>query len=196
MPPGVRRSAAQTREVLLDAAEELFYWRGIHASGVDAVAAAAGVAPTTLYRLFRSKDGLVTAYVERAADRYRARWEAVLARSAPDPRARILALFEALESETDPANCRGCLFLLAVAEIPDPDDPAHAAVRVIKDWTRSTFTELAAALVSDPDAAAVLGEELALVIDGVYGSVQTRRSTEPARRARHLAQKLLDVERR
>ena len=75
-------------------------------------------------------------------------------------------------------NCRGCLFLLAVAEIPDPDDPAHAAVRVIKDWTRSTFTELAAALVSDPDDASVLGDELALVVDGVYGSVQTRRDQE------------------
>ena len=32
----------------------------------DQVAAAAEVAPTTLYRLFGSKDGLVGAYVERA----------------------------------------------------------------------------------------------------------------------------------
>lgn len=50
---------------------ELFYWHGIHATGVEAVANAAEVAPTTLYRLFGSKDGLVAAYVERAGALYR-----------------------------------------------------------------------------------------------------------------------------
>ena len=58
-----RRSSAQTRERVLDATHELFYWHGIHATGVDAVASAAEVAPTTLYRIFGSKDGLVAAYV-------------------------------------------------------------------------------------------------------------------------------------
>ena len=37
-------------------AENLFYWHGITATGVDRIAAEAGIAPTTLYRLFRSKD--------------------------------------------------------------------------------------------------------------------------------------------
>ena len=66
-----RRSSAQTRERVLDVTHELFYWHGIHATGVDAVASVAEVAPTTLYRLFGSKDGLVAAYVERAGAVYR-----------------------------------------------------------------------------------------------------------------------------
>ena len=69
--PPRRRPAAETRAHVLDVAHELFYWQGIRATGVDRVAAAAGVAPTTLYRLFACKDDLVAAYVERAAEGYR-----------------------------------------------------------------------------------------------------------------------------
>ena len=54
-----RRSAEQTREHVLDVAYDLFYWHGIRATGVDRVAAEAGIAPTALYRLFPSKDALV-----------------------------------------------------------------------------------------------------------------------------------------
>ena len=60
------RSSAQTREHVLAVANDLFYWHGIRATGVDRVAAEAGVAPTTLYRLFASKDDLIAAYIERA----------------------------------------------------------------------------------------------------------------------------------
>ena len=71
MPTRRPRSAATTRTHVLDVAHELFYWQGIKATGVDAIAKAAEVAPTTLYRLFDSKDDLVGAYVERAAAEYR-----------------------------------------------------------------------------------------------------------------------------
>ena len=66
-----RRTSAETRDHILEVAERLFYWDGIRATGVDTVAAEAGVAPTTLYRLFASKDDLVAAYVDRCRDRQR-----------------------------------------------------------------------------------------------------------------------------
>lgn len=43
----------------------------------------------------------------------------------PDPRARILALFDALDEQVRPENCRGCPFLMALTEFPDPDLPVH-----------------------------------------------------------------------
>src|SRR5580693_7044872 len=72
-PTGGRmsRSAAATREHVLAVASELFYWNGIRATGIDRVAAEAGVAPTTLYRVFASKDDLIGAYIERADRLYR-----------------------------------------------------------------------------------------------------------------------------
>src|SRR5947209_3679014 len=55
---------------LLDAAERLFYERGVQAVGVDAVVAEAGVATKTLYARFGSKDGLVEAYLRRRDQRW------------------------------------------------------------------------------------------------------------------------------
>ena len=68
-----RRTSAQTHDHILRVAGELFYREGIRATGIDRVASQAEVAPTTLYRLFASKDELVAAYVERCSTNYRTR---------------------------------------------------------------------------------------------------------------------------
>jgi AcrR family transcriptional regulator len=56
----------QRPEHVLQVAHDLFCWNGIRATGIDKVSGKAAVVPTTLYRLFGSKDDLVAAYVERA----------------------------------------------------------------------------------------------------------------------------------
>src|SRR5205823_12081039 len=99
----------------------LFYWEGVRATGVDRIAATAAVAPTTLYRLFASKDDLVTAYVQRADRGYR-QWFLQSAGDG-DPREPILGLFDALTEQVQPARCRGCPFLMVLAEYPDPGSP-------------------------------------------------------------------------
>jgi AcrR family transcriptional regulator len=195
MQPGTdhrpRRTAAETREHVLAVAHELFYWHGIRATGVDAVAAAAQVAPTTLYRLFASKDDLVAAYIERADGLYR---EWMTAATAPDvgpPRERILALFDALDEQVQPQHCRGCPFLMALAEFPDPLLPAHAHAVATKAWVHRRLGELTEALaVSDP---AALADQLAVVMEGVYASAQALGADGPARRARAIAETLIDA---
>ena len=181
-----RRTAAQTREHVLEVAHELFYWNGIRVTGVDSIAAAARVAPTTLYRLFASKDDLVAAYVERADRLYR---EWMTEATAPDvgsPRERILALFDALDEQVQPQRCRGCPFLMALAEFPDPRLPAHARAVATKAWVQGRLRELTDALaaaepVRDPEA---LADQLAIVMEGVYASAQALGADGPARRAR------------
>ena len=142
------RSSADTREHVLGVAHELFYWQGIRATGVDRVAAAAGVAPTTLYRLFASKDDLIAAYIERAGRLYREWFDAAAAVGGADPRAAILGVFEALGEQVQPQQCRGCPFLMALAEFPDPAHPAHRAAVATKRWVRERLGQLTAALAS------------------------------------------------
>jgi AcrR family transcriptional regulator len=188
------RPAAQTRAHVLDVAHELFYWNGIRATGIDRVAADAGVAPTTLYRLFASKDDLIGAYLERAGELYRAWFEAAADAGGADPRQRILAVFDALTEQVQPGQCRGCPFLMALAEFPDPAHPAHRSAVALKQWVRTRLGELIAALgpaqPGDPEA---LADQLALVMEGVYASVQALGVTGPARRARAFAETLLAV---
>jgi AcrR family transcriptional regulator len=187
----MRRSSEQTREHVLATARELFYWRGIRATGVDAVAAAAGVAPTTLYRLFASKDELVAAYLEREAAGYRAWFDAAVAEPADDPRGRVLSLFDALAEQVRPEHCRGCPFQMGLAELPDPGLPGHEHAVAVKAWTRSRLADLAAALLGPGEAADVLADRLLLVLEGAYASVASLGADGPAARARALVEHLL-----
>ncbi|MBW4717761.1 TetR/AcrR family transcriptional regulator [Saccharothrix obliqua] len=191
--PTVRRPAAQTREHVLSVAHDLFYWNGIRAVGVDRIAAEAEVAPTTLYRLFASKDDLVAAYLARADTHYRAWFRQASADDGRDPRDRILAVFDELIHQVQPDRSRGCPFLMALAEFPNPDLPAHRNAITTKTWVHEQFRQLARELartrdVPDPDA---LGSELALIMEGVYATVQSMGVEGPAQQARELVELLL-----
>jgi AcrR family transcriptional regulator len=186
-----RRSAAETREHVLAVATELFYWHGIRATGVDRVAAEAGVAPTTLYRLFASKDDLVAAYVERAAAGYRELVEEATAPAVGTPRDRVLNLFDVQREYVEPDVCRGCPFLMALAEYPDVASGAHAGAVAAKAWVRDRLRAVTGEMdVADPDA---LADQLALVMEGVYASVQALGVEGPTTVARAAAAALIDA---
>lgn len=185
----MHRSAAETRSHVLRVAGNLFYLRGIRATGVDLIAAEAGVAPTTLYRLFASKDDLVGAYVERADLDFRGRFTAAVEEAGPDPRDQILAVFDMVFAEVSTATFRGCKFLMSLAEFPEPDLPAHHNAVVAKSWTKVRIRELTDQLgVEDPDA---LADHLMLVFEGLHASGQSFGPDGPAKRGRGLAERLL-----
>jgi AcrR family transcriptional regulator len=179
----MRRPSAETREHVLRIARDLFYDHGIRATGVDRVAAAAGVAPTTLYRAFASKDDLVAAYLAREAAAYR-EWFAAAA-DGDRPRDRVLSLFDALVAQVRAPDCRGCPFQIGVAELADPGLAGHGVAAEVKRWTRERLGELV-----DGDNA--LADELMLVLEGVYASVLTLGHDGPVLRARALVERLLD----
>ena len=99
---------------ILDAAAELFYLHGIHAVGVDTIAAASGVTKRTLYDRFGSKDVLVATYLRA---RHVAWWARLDERLEVAPAPRALAVFDAY-AEDAPSVERGCAFLNAAGELP------------------------------------------------------------------------------
>ena len=188
-----QRTSAETREHVLRVARDLFYWEGIRATGVDRVTSEAGVAPTTLYRLFASKDELVAAYVEREGRLYREWFEEATGSAGSHPRERILALFDALAEQVQPDRCRGCPFQMALAEFPDPNHPAHQNAVANKAWVRGRLGEFTEELteiapIKDPFA---LADGLALLVEGVYASAESLGVDGPAAGARTLAETVL-----
>jgi AcrR family transcriptional regulator len=186
-----RRSADRTREHVLDVARDLFYWNGIRATGVDRIAADAGIAPTALYRLFPSKDALVAAYVERTEQRYREWFEAVTVEDGRSAAERIDALFEALGEQTHPDVCRGCPFMMALTEFPSKEVEGHHDAVRLKKWVRARIRKLASEHAGEfPRQAidsAALADHLTLLFEGVYATVQALGHDGPAKRARELA---------
>ncbi|MFE0106074.1 TetR/AcrR family transcriptional regulator [Streptomyces sp. NPDC059009] len=158
MTPGARRA--------LDAAAALFYERGIHAVGVDLIAAEAGVTKKTLYDRFGSKEQIVVEYLAERDERWR-EFLAPRLDGAATPRERILAVFDASRDWSAAHGARGCSMVNAHAEIDDPAHPAYAIITGQKAWMLDLFADLARALLPRaPRRARRLAEALMLLHEG------------------------------
>jgi len=156
---------------VLAAASELFYEHGIHAVGVDAVAARAGVTKKTLYDRFGSKERLVVAYLAARDREWRAHLDTHLRAGGQSPREQLLAVFEAADSWARAHSSKGCSMINAHAEISDPAHPAYDVIVGQKRWMLTLFTGVAtAAGVPAPERVAkqiMLLHEGALVTAGM-----------------------------
>lgn len=180
LTPGARR--------ILDVASELFYSRGIHAVGVDTIAAESGVTKRTLYDRFGSKDALVAAYLAARDRRWREHLLARLDVVGQDPGARVLAPFDVLPEWLTPRS-RGCSFVNAFAELPDPDHPGHRLVVAEKTWLRDLFrSTLLEVGAGDPDT---LASQLLSLHEGALVSYSIAHDTTAASTARSAAEILL-----
>ena len=139
-PSSARRTPAAAR--ILETAERLFYAHGIGRVGVDTIVAESGVAKATLYVHFRTKDELVAAYLASRSHRQRERLEPLLSGDAP-PRDRVLAAFARRAESLASPEWRGCAFLNASAEYPDPGGIVRDAVDDHRAWIHRFFHELA-----------------------------------------------------
>lgn len=183
-PPPLTRGARR----ILEVASELFYWRGIHAVGVDTIAAESGVTKRTLYDRFGSKDNLVAAYLAARDRRWRERVTARLEAAPPDPVARVLVPFDVLPGWLAPAT-RGCGFVNAFAELPDPEHPGRRIVVAEKAWLRDLFHDLLVeAGARDPD---VLAAQLLTLHEGAIVTHAVAGDTRAVAGARSAAEALL-----
>ena len=185
----VRRTGEENRRNVLDVATRLFYQQGIRAVGMDAVVKACGVGNATVYRQFPTKDALATAYVEGRADAW---FERMLqaAGDQPEPRGKLLAVFEVLATDCAGETYRGCPMLNTNTEFPDGQHPAHTAAVGHKQQVRDWFRSLAAAAGADsPDQ---LAEELLIVLNGAYATAAVLDGGTYGQRALALARRLVD----
>ncbi|GAA3571183.1 TetR/AcrR family transcriptional regulator [Nonomuraea rosea] len=129
------------RERLLQTATRLFYGQGIQSVGVDRLVAESEVTKATFYRHFSSKDDLVRAYIERLDQEIRAAAD-VLARQVGDPADVLTALVAQIGHQVCTPGFRGCAFISAAVEFPDPEHPVRRAVAGHRRWFRDLLTRL------------------------------------------------------
>jgi AcrR family transcriptional regulator len=139
--------ASPARRRLLDTATRLFYTEGIHAVGIDRIIAEAEVAKATFYNHFPSKDDLVLAYI---VEQDRLGREAVAALPQQEPRQAIAAIMERISTAVSKGGWRGCPFLNAAAEYPDPTSPVRQAIDARRAWHHGVLEKL---LATDGDPA-------------------------------------------
>jgi len=156
------------RDRILATASDLFYQHGIRAVGVDLVVEKAGVAKTSLYRHFGTKDDLVVAFLQRMDEEFWKTWDEVSQQHPDDGRAELKAQLEWIGERVNQPDYRGCPQLNIAAEYPELGHPARKFAKAHKREMRRRLKNIAEKLKSaDPDQ---LAGQLAVLINGAFVS--------------------------
>lgn len=163
-------SPVEVRDRILATASDLFYRRGVRAVGVDLVVEKAGVAKTSLYRHFRTKDDLIAAFLRREDEDFWACWDRAAQGHETDARAELEAQLEWIGERVGRPGYRGCPQINVAAEFPDIDHPARAVAAAHKRELRRRLKGIADRLdAKHPDDLAL---KLSLLINGAFVSTQ------------------------
>jgi AcrR family transcriptional regulator len=174
--------ASQARDRVVGAAADLFFRKGIRATGVDTLIEQANVAKSTFYRHFRSKDELIVAWLRSP----QARWIDVVttgldADRMPPARA-LMEFWDRLGDWAEMEGFLGCPYLKALAEIEEPSHVARLEVDAFVHEVDDFFTRTAAACgFRRPEE---IGVRLRLLTMGALTAIVMERSREPIDRAR------------
>ena len=182
--PITQQQNERDREALLDAAERLFYERGIQAVGMDEVRAASGLPLKRIYRFFAAKEELVVAMLRRRDARWRGNLTAHVD-LVSDPRERLLAVFDWLATWFAEPGFRGCAWINAYGELGTSSAAILAEVRSHKRAFHDQIARWARA------AGMPSGEPVFLLAEGAIVTAAITGDPAPARHARAAAEVLL-----
>jgi AcrR family transcriptional regulator len=180
------------RDRILNTARELFYREGARSVGVDTVVAQSGVAKTSLYRWFPSKDALIAAVIEEEAKDRWSGWDYTAQRSPPDPREQLRAQLAGIAKFVSSAKYRGCPFMNVTVEFADDQHPARRVAREVMEELRRRVRALVDQIgVREP---AILTDQIVMLVDGAFSSAQVFGKEGPQNLLVTAADALIDAQ--
>ena len=184
---GRHAEGAQTRERILEAAAELIGTQGYAATSINQISRASRARPASIYWAFESKEGLLAAVMERAANRF---FEALPDRGfRDDPWAALAALSAYFEG--GPEFLR--LMLVLSLERRDGDPAVLEAARRVRNTAAEGLADgYRAAFAGDDEAPedeareTEIADELArftlMLFDGAFIASQIEPDTTSLKR--------------
>lgn len=178
---------AEKKAHLVSVAQSLFNQHGYHAVGVDQIIAEAGVAKTTLYRHFPSKEDLIVAVLRKIDEQGRDAMREMVENQ--DRQSPLLATFDFFEQWFASPEFFGCPFLGAAKEYCDPASPIRQEAAVHKRLVLAYLEDLARREgYRDPRRVA---DDINLLHEGATAVAQITGDPRAARRAKEAAKRLL-----
>lgn len=180
---------AEKKDYLVEIAGAMFDRYGYNGVGIDRIIAESGIAKTTLYRHFKTKDELIVAVLAKKDEAFREAMRDYAEARSDKPAEQLLATFDFLEEWFHDEDFYGCPFMSASSEFNDPDHPVFQEARTHKQLVVDFFEELArAAGLPDPAFAAA---EVNLLHEGATAVAHVMRDPSAARTAKAAAACLL-----
>jgi len=153
---------------VLETASRLFYAHGVRAVGIESIVTESGVAKTSLYRHFHTKDDLVAAFLEREDHEFWTQWDDVIRTAAGDPMRELLALLDWIGQRVSRKAYRGCPQINVAAEFSDAEHPARKIRKRHKAEMFDRLETIAGRIGARHPAD--VAHQLALLIDGAFTS--------------------------
>jgi AcrR family transcriptional regulator len=182
------------RERVVLTAYDLFCRFGVQPVGIDWIVAEAGVAKTTLYRHFRSKDELAVAVLQLREQRWTREWlEDGVRQRGRTPEKQLLAIFDLFHEWFQLDDYEGCLFANTLLEMHDPKSPvrieSERRLASIHAFLRRLADEAGIRKADD------FAHQWQLIMLGAIAAASAG-DRQAARRARTIGSKILDREHR
>ncbi|HWH26403.1 MAG TPA: TetR/AcrR family transcriptional regulator [Pseudolysinimonas sp.] len=176
------------RIAVLDAADRLFYGKGVQAVGMDELRSEAGISLKRIYALFSSKDEILRQVLTRRNEEWTRR---VLAHAstATTPRDKLLSVYDFLEEWFREDDFRGCAFINSFGELGSVDPEVASFARHHKE----SFQRYLAEVAKTSGAPDYLAPQLALLAEGAQTTAAISGTADAAAQARAAAATLIDA---
>ena len=186
----------EKKQHLVDVATELFNRFGYRAVGIDQVIAESGIAKTTLYRHFPSKEDLIVAVLKGIDERFRDAMRKHVERKAVACGGALLATFDYLGKWFEDEEFFGCPFINAAGEYGDRNSSVFHAAMLHKRLMVAYFEELARASgLTNPKQ---IAEQINLLHEGAIAVAHITgessiAETRPARGKKNVERRLTGI---
>jgi AcrR family transcriptional regulator len=176
---------SKARDRILETASRLFYAQGYMATGINQIIQESGVAKTTLYEHFHSKEDLLIEYLTNMSTQMDT-WLKDEADKFSLPKEKVMALFDFLIVLSSQAEYSGCSFLNVISELPPDSGRVKQIIKKQKDNVRGLFAE-----ILRPVKKEALADELYMLFDGALITNKVYGDPWPIQTAKNIAGKLL-----
>ena len=170
---------ASVRDRILRTASALFYQEGTRAVGVDLIVERSGVAKTSLYRYFPTKDHLIKEFLVSEDLDFWQQWDEVSEACADHPAQELDAQLQWIGNRIARAGYRGCPQINIAAEYADERHPARVVAVAHKAELRRRLGIVARKMkLPQPKHFAL---QMAIVIDGALSSGRALNEEGPVK---------------
>lgn len=177
------------RERILSTAASLFELRGIHASGVNTIAAESGICKKTLYKYFPSKNLLIMGCLRGKSDRFYEWLNSRLSSKKANSLDILIELCELVERWIMTPEFHVLPFHIASVEFPDPTHPINQYSADLAMELQGYISKIAAeAGAKDPES---LGLQLTIIFEGTSLIERLNPGVGAAERAKNAAVTLI-----
>jgi AcrR family transcriptional regulator len=180
------------KQRILETAATLFFERGYELVGVNELIEKSGVAKSTFYQHFPSKEKLCVEWLRQEALESDASARELL-QSPLKPIEKVAKKFDGLKDFLAESSFRGCPFS-NTASVMVNDNEARTVVRQYKDNARFFWQALALQIQPDPTKAKSLGDALFLLISGAVTEAQNAKALWPVESAKEAALALCNAD--